>query len=83
MSAVTLRGLDPDLLAALRERARAQDLSVDSLISGILAREVEQGSRRERMRAQRLRVDAFRRRVMQRHGPGTPAVQLLRGDLRR
>jgi plasmid stability protein len=83
MSAMTLRNLEPEVLAALRERARRQGRSLNSLICEILSREALEESRRKRMRAQRPAAEALRRRIRRRHGAGTPSQKLLREDRRR
>lgn len=80
MSAMTLRNLQPEVVAALRRRARREGRSLNALICEILTREARNDDRRERMRAQRPRVEALRESIRRRYGEGTPAEKLIRED---
>ena len=80
MPAMTLRNLDPDVVEALRRRAREQGRSLNSLICEILAREADEEIRRERMRQQRPEAEALRERLRRRVGEGTPSEKLIRRD---
>lgn len=80
MGAMTLRNLEPEVVEALRLRARREGRSLNALICEILAREARDEERRERMRAQRPRVEALREAIYRRYGEGTPAEKLVRED---
>ena len=83
MGAMTLRNLDARVVAVLRQRARSEGRSLNSLMCEILAREAREQERRERMRAQRPRAEALRRALRRRFGEGTPAEKLVKQDRRR
>ena len=83
MGAMTLRNLEPEVVEALRLRARREGRSLNSLICEVLTREARDVERRERMRAQRPRVEALREAIYRRYGEGTPAEKLVREDRRR
>jgi plasmid stability protein len=83
MAAMTLRNLPEAVVDRLRERAKAEGRSLNSLICEILAREATLLERRERMRAQRPRIVAIREDIRRRYGPGTPSEKLIREDRRR
>ena len=80
MGAMTLRNLDPDVVAALRRRASREGRSLNALICEILTREARNDERRERIRAQRPRVEALREEIRRRYGEGTPSEKLIRED---
>jgi len=83
MGAMTLRNLEPDVVAALRLRARREGRSLNALICEILTREARNVERRERIRAQRPRMEALREAMYRRYGEGTPAEKLVREDRER
>jgi plasmid stability protein len=83
MAAMTLRNLEPDVVDALRRRARRDGRSLNALICEILTREARNEERRERSRAQRPRMEALREAIYRRYGEGTPSEKLIREDRRR
>jgi plasmid stability protein len=80
---MTLRNLPPEVVERLRERARREGRSLNSLMCEILTREARLEEKRERMRAQRPKVEALREEIRRRFGPGTPSEKLIRQDRRR
>jgi plasmid stability protein len=80
---MTVRNLDPRVLALLRRRAQAERRSLNALVCEILARAAEEDERRRRMRQQRPGVEALRRSIRRRFGEGTPSEKLVREDRRR
>jgi plasmid stability protein len=80
MGAMTLRNLEPDVVAALRRRARRERRSLNALICEILTREAHNDERRERSRKQRPRMEALRESIRRRYGEGTPSEKLIRED---
>lgn len=83
MGAFTLRNLDSDVMAALRQQAKAEGRSLNSLICDILAREAQTLDRRARQRAQEPAREALRRRIRNEFGEGTPSELLVREDRNR
>ncbi len=80
MKAMTLRNLDPAVAGVLRERARSEGRSLNSLICEILAREAGECERRARMREQRPLADALSDELRQRRGEGSDSADLVRED---
>jgi len=83
MAAMTLRNLDPKVAEILRQRAREERRSLNTLVCEILAEAAAASERRRRIRAQQPERDALRRGLLRRHGEGTPSEKLLRADRRR
>jgi len=70
-------------MATLRQQAKAEGRSLNSLICDILAREARTLERRARQRAQAPARDALRQRIRDEFGEGTPSELLIREDRNR
>lgn len=83
MGAMTVRNLDPSVLAILRRRAAEEHRSLHSLVVQILTQAAEADARRQRMREAWPRLEKERRSLRRRHPEQTPSEELLREDRRR
>jgi hypothetical protein len=80
MGAISLRNVDPGVLDTLRDRARKEGRSLNSLICDILEREAKRFDRRARRHAQGPAREALRQRIFEESGEGTPSELLIRED---
>jgi plasmid stability protein len=78
MGAMTVRNLDPKVVAALRKRAAARGRSLNSLVVEILTEEALREQRRERLATLIPRMDALREKIAREFPVQTPSEILIR-----